>query len=117
MFLSLHVIRKRADLDLEAAGARPHRDLVHLPLVPAPRVAPAAAPLAALPVLPAFAAAAAIVAAPGAAAVWAPRVVLLPPEARPEAAAEFVHPAGPLLEVLHEKERRSGDLVEPDSIR
>ena len=79
---------------MEAAGARPHRDFVHLPLVPA-RAAPAAA--LALPVLPAFAAAAAIVAA---AAVVAPRVVLLPPEARPEAAAEFVHPARPLLEIL-----------------
>ena len=86
-------------LDLEAAGARPHRDLVHLPLAAAgpALVAAAAAPLA-LPVLPAF-----VVAAAAAALVLAAGVVLLAPEAGPEAAPELVHPARPFFQVLQEK--------------
>ena len=91
-------------LDLEAAGARPHRDLVHLPLAAAgpALVAPAAAaaPLA-LPVLPAF-----VVAAAAAALVLAAGVVLLAPEAGPEAAPELVHPARPLFQVLQEKRNK-----------
>ena len=91
-------------LHLEAAGARPHRDLVHLPLAAAgpALVAPtatAAAPLA-LPVLPAFVVAAA------AALVLAAGVVLLAPEAGPEAAPELVHPARPLFQVLQEKRNK-----------
>ena len=105
-------------LHLEAARARPHRDLVHLPLAapgPGGTTAPAAAAAAlALPVLPSFtvtaatASAAASGAAPGAApaAVVAARVVLLAPEARPEAAPELVHPARPLFEVLQVGEER-----------
>ena len=90
-------------LDLEAAGARPHRDLVHLPLAAAgpalvaAAAATAAAPLA-LPVLPAFVVAAA-------ALVLAAGVVLLAPEAGPEAAPELVHPARPLFQVLQEKRK------------
>ena len=93
-------------LDLEAAGARPHRDLVHLPLaaagpalVAATATPVAAAPLA-LPVLPAF-----VVAAAAAALVLAAGVVLLAPEAGPEAAPELVHPARPLFQVLQEKRK------------
>lgn len=89
-------------LHLEAARARPHRDLVHLPLTSAPGTGPAltatvaaVAPLA-LPILPSFT----LTTATAAAAVVAARVVLLAPEAGAEAAPELVHPAGPLLEVL-----------------
>ena len=56
----MHMRYDMTHLHLEAAGARPHRDLVHLPLAAAgpALVAPTAAPLA-LPVLPAFVVAAA----------------------------------------------------------
>ena len=88
-------------LHLEAAGARPHRDLVHLPLAAAgpALVAPTTAAPLGLPVLPAFVVAAA-------ALVLAARVVLLAPEAGPEAAPELVHPARPLFQVLQEKRKR-----------
>ena len=89
-------------LHLEAARARPHRDLVHLPLTSAPGTGPsltatvaATAPLA-LPILPSFT----FASTAAGAAVVAARVVLLAPEAGAEAAPELVHPAGPLLEVL-----------------
>ena len=85
-------------LHLEAAGARPHRDLVHLPLAaagPALVAATATAAPLALSILPAFIIAAALVLAAG--------VVLLAPEAGPEAAPELVHPARPLFQVLQEK--------------
>ena len=94
-------------LHLEAARARPHRDLVHLPLAAAPGTGPAltatvaaTAPLA-LPILPSFTLTTAT-----AAAVVAARVVLLAPEAGPEAAPELIHPAGPLLEVLQVRGER-----------
>ena len=104
-------------LHLEAARARPHRDLVHLPLAAAPAGAASAGPALAaaagptsaslaLPILPAFALPAAAAEAAGAAAVVAARVVLLPPEAGPQAAPELVHPARPLFQVLQEKEKR-----------
>ena len=76
----MHMRYDMTHLHLEAAGARPHRDLVHLPLAAAgpALVAPAAAPAApaplARPVLPAF-----VVAATAAALVLAAGVVLLAP--------------------------------------
>ena len=71
---------------------------------PAPAAAAAAAAASlALPILPTFTLAAAAAAS---SSIVAAGVVLLPPEARPEAAPELVHPAWPLFEVLQEKRRK-----------